>query len=309
MAQSDFDKFFLNLPPFDREKDFDRFWKKATEEIKKIPLDAEVKKTRGGAAAYTLFDVTFHSFMKTQVRGKLYKPKIKKPCVVIIVHDYNEPPRYEQSHLDHDTAYFFIELRGHGSLAPKVVGEEEKTPGYMIENILDKDTYYLKALYLDVLRSIDMLRLISDLDCSRMGIIGRGLGASAALFAAVYSDRVMALAMDSPSFCYLTLSQNISTGAAAEEINDFISRTRGKKNQIKTTLSYFDALNFSDKVKCPVLVSAGFKDTISPPACTFSLFNHLLTEKTIEVYPDAGHEGGGEKQFKKTIRWVTEQLR
>lgn len=201
--------------------------------------------------------------MKTQIHGKLFKPKKKKPKVTIIIHDYNEAPLYRHSHLDQDTAYFFLELRGHGVLSTENQ-EEQRSPGYMIENIFDRDTYYMKAIYLDALRSVDMLRLIPDLDCSSIGVIGKGLGAAAALFTAVYSDRVSALVMETPGFCYLPMNQNLSTGAAAAEINEFVATTKAKRKLIKTNLTYFDALNFSDKVTCPVLVTVGFKDTIAP---------------------------------------------
>jgi len=30
----DFDRFFLHLPPFDREQDFDAFWKTSLTELK-----------------------------------------------------------------------------------------------------------------------------------------------------------------------------------------------------------------------------------------------------------------------------------
>ncbi len=307
MAKSDFDKFFLNLPPFDRQADFKQFWKKAIAEVKKIPLDTEIRKTRGGSSSFTVYDVTYRSFMKSQIHGKLYKPKTKKAKVVILVHDYNELPRYDHGSLDPDTAYFIIELRGHGVISKKT-SEEEASPGYMIENILDRDTYYMKALFLDVLRSIDMLRLITDLDCSNIGIIGKGTGAAAAIFAAAHSPRVSALALETPAFCNLPQSQNLSTGHAATEINEFISITKAKRKLIKTNLTYFDSLNFSDMVSCPALVTVGFKDTDAPPQCVFSLFNHLLTEKTIEVYPDNGHDGGGTVQEKKSIKWITEVL-
>jgi len=307
MAKSDFDKFFLNLPPFDRQSDFRQFWKKAIAEVKKIPLDTEIKKTRGGSSAFTVYDVTYRSFMKTQVHGKLFKPKKKKAKIVILVHDYNEPPRFDHGSLDQNTAYFFIELRGH-ALINKKRTEEELSPGYMIENILDRDTYYMKALYLDVLRSIDMLRLIADLDCSQIGIIGKGTGAAAAVFTAAHSQRVSALALETPAFCNLPQSQNLSTGPAATEINEFIAATKAKRKLIKTNLTYFDSLNFSDMISCPALVTVGFKDTDAPPQCVFSLFNHLLTEKTIEVYPDSGHDGGGTIQEKKSIEWTSQIL-
>jgi cephalosporin-C deacetylase-like acetyl esterase len=178
----------------------------------------------------------------------------------------------------------------------------------MIEHILDINTYYVKAAFLDVYRSIDVLRLNKDLDCSIIGLLGKGFGAAAALFTGAFSDRVKALVLETPSFSYLPLGQNISTGDAAEEINEFISSRKGKKKVVKDNLTYFDAINFSDRISQPVLATVGLKDTISPPQCVFALFNHLECEKTIEVYPEEGNEAGGTEQFKKSLQWLGERM-
>ncbi|HDP80454.1 MAG TPA: acetylesterase, partial [Spirochaetes bacterium] len=170
------------------------------------------------------------------------------------------------------------------------------------------DSYYLKALYLDALRVIDVLRLRSDLDCGGVGIIGKGLGAAAAVFAAAHSPRVRALVLDTPSFCYLPLNQNHSTSDTAREINEYIAAHRTRKSAVKKNLTYFDALNFSDMIDVPVMATVGFKDTLSPPQCVFALFNHLICDKTIEVYPDEGNSAGGENQFRKSVAWLKKNL-
>ena len=139
-------------------------------------------------------------------------------------------------------------------------------------------------------------------------MIGKGFGASAALFAACYSKRIKSLVLDSPSFCYLELSQNISRSDVTYEINSFLSKNKSKKKAIKKNLSYFDAINFAEKVNIPILSAVGLKDTISPPECVFALFNHLKCEKTMEVYPEDDHNAGGEVQFKKAVQWTREIL-
>ena len=83
---------------------------------------------------------------------------------------------------------------------------------------------------------------------------------------------------------------------------------KGKRKNIKNNLSYFDALNFSDRITCPVLSICGLKDTLSPPECVFGLFNRLKTEKTIEIYPDDGNEAGGENQFQKSVKWLSDTI-
>lgn len=310
MLLSDFDKFFPHLPPFDREDDFKAFWDKAVSDVKKIPLNMSLKQKADDADRFDSFVLVFKSFMKTQISGELLLPKhTDNPHAVIVIHDYNCKPEINEELLDDKLAYFFILLRGHSILyEANEATEGSESPDYLIENILDKETYYLKALYLDVLRSVDALRLTDRLNCSRISIIGKGLGAAAGLFTAVNSDRVAALALHTPSFCYLSLNQNESDGFSAKEINKYIALDKINRKKIKQNLSYFDAMNFADMVRCPVLATVGMKDTVSPPSCVFALFNHLLCEKTIEVYPDEGNSAGGDRQFKKSILWIKKLL-
>ena len=311
MAITDFDKYFMNFPPFDRESDFAAFWEKAAAETKKIPLELSVKKNKKGDGHFSYISLSFKSFMKAQIMGELLIPKQSENVpVVIVLHDYNRKSEINEELLDESLAYFFPIMRGH-SIVNELLDYDEKdtpSPGYLIENILDRETYYLKAVYLDVLRSIDALRLVTKLDCSNIGIIGKGLGAAAGMFASVNSKRVAALVLDTPSFCYLTLSQNKSEDYAAKEINDYISKSKALKKKIKLNLSYFDALNFSDMLDCPVLATVGFKDVLAPPECIFALFNHLTCEKTLAIYPDEGNTAGGDDQFRKSINWVKDKI-
>lgn len=308
-AYSDFDKFFLNLPPFDRENDFDQFWKKSIADLKKIPMEPlfNLKSSRAHHG-FIQYEVAYTSFLKYQIFGSLYIPeKAKKPSVIVHIHDYNRKPVIEAEILNQTAAHFFISIRGHENLNSKDQAEN-KTPGFMIENIFDKDTYYIKAVYLDVYRAIDTLRLMPDIDCGQIGIYGKGIGAAAAVFAAANSDRISALVLDTPSFSYLPVLQNLSTSDASKEINEFIELHKIKKKQIKTNLTYFDCINFSDRIDIPVLASTGFKDTISPPQCVFALFNHLKCDKKIEIFPDEGNSAGGKKHFIKSINWLADQI-
>ncbi len=311
MPLSNFDKYFLNLPPLDKKSDFDQFWEKSIAEIRKIPLETElVKNGRKSTHRFACYDVTYKGFTKTAITGELLIPRgTLKPKVILHVHDYNSEVRYQQQNLDESAAYFFMTLRGHADIIRPADSEDEpSSPGYRVENILDRDTYYVKAVYLDLYRSIDMLRLVPDINFSSIGVIGKGFGAAAAIFTAAFSDRVTALVMETPAFCHLSMSQNISESDATNEINEFIATLKAKKKQVKDNLTYFDAINFADKISCPVLTTVGFKDTLSPPECVFSLFNHIRSEKVIEVYPEEGNSAGGDAQFKKSIQWVAGRI-
>ncbi len=306
---NDFDKYFLHLPPLVKEVDFSNFWKHAISEQKKLAMEASFTlNKRRSTGKFSAYDLVFNGFQKTQQNGILYIPdRLKRPNVAILIHDYNDPHYYMDFPFDEQFAYLVLTMRGHSML--NVVKEENQaTPGFLVENILDIHQYYVTAVYLDTLRSIDALRLNNNINCSRIAMVGKGLGAAASVFTAAFSQRVQALVLETPSLTYLELSQNLSDGDAASEINDYIATHRSKKQSLKKNLSYVDALNFSDKITCPVLSTVGFRDTISPPESVFALFNHFQCDKTMEVYPDEGHSAGGKTQFIKSIEWLKEVL-
>ncbi len=313
---NDFDRFFLHLPPLEREKDFDAFWIKAFNELKKIPIDPIVEKSEEySSGRFELHNTSFNGSGRYRVKSNLFIPlDFDKPKVIILIHDYNQPFEPSEETLDPELAFFFLQMRGHEFFFDNLKNsnnnrkEERKSPGFMIDSILETRNYYVKNIYLDVYRAIDFLRLHDKIDGSRIGIIGKGLGASAAVFAAGFSDRIRSLVLDSPSFCYLELSQNISRSDATNEINSFLAGNQSKKKVIKKNLSYFDSINLSDRINIPTLAAVGLKDSFSSPECVFALFNHLKCEKTMEVYPEDDHNAGGKEQLKKSILWTKEIL-
>ena len=100
----------------------------------------------------------------------------------------------------------------------------------------------------------------------------------------------------------------MSQSDAAREINDIINIQKGKKQQIKKNLSYFDLINFSDSLTCPAMFVTGLNDTIAPPECVLGLFNRIKTEKVIEVYPDDVNEAGGDRQKIKAMDWLVKHI-
>lgn len=313
MAHS-FDKYFLHLPALDRMKDFTEFWKSSLDAVKAVPMEGTTKKRGSDRRRFSAFDISFRSFGKVTITGTLYIPdEAGSPKPVILIHDYNRTDSFNGIDLNPKHAYLFLNLRGYqqmGATTPvrKTQAKEVTTPGLMAENIADKKAIYARAAYLDCYRAIDFLRLARKLDCSSVGIIGRGFGASCAAFVAAFSTRVGSLVLESPSLSWLHYSQNHSSGDISREINQYLHENRARRNDAKTALSYFDILNFTDQISCPVMMSTGLKDTVNPPQAAFAFFNNLLTEKTAYVYPEYDDRGFGAESWKDAIAFTMEQL-
>lgn len=313
MAIKAFDKYFWNLPQLSKESDFDRFWEKSISDVKKIPIEPEIiENSKKFTSKFKAYNISYNGFLKARVKGVLYVPKKHdKSRVIIHLHDYNRyPDKSIAKVLSDKTAHLFLIMRGHDIIENRTDEElaQERPLGFIVENIIDMETYYARSVYLDVYRSIDFLRLVNFIDCSKIGIYGKGFGAAAGFFTAVYSPRIGAIVMDSPLFCNLPLSQNISQSDTSREINDIINVQKAKKNQIKKNLTYFDIINFSHSISCPALFISGLKDTISPPECVMGLFNNVQGDKTIEIYPDGGNEAGGEDQKLKATNWLIDSI-
>jgi cephalosporin-C deacetylase-like acetyl esterase len=317
---SNTDGIFVSLPPIVVENDYDRFWERATSELKRISIDAEIKTVKG-SSRFDAYEMSFRSAQKYRLTGTLHIPKaIEKPHPVIVIHDYNHPDPYKGFYLDDGLAYFFLKLRGHEHIkefSPEQPPSEGKKtvkkhpqdfPGYLQENIVDAHGFYVRQVCLDALRTIDALRLNRKIDCGTVGIIGKGLGALAGLFAATQSNRVSSIVLDSPLFAWIQQSQNESGSDSAREINEYIRANSSKAATVKKNLSYFDALPFASKFGGHVMMSIGMRDGIAPPECSMALFNHFLCEKEMQIYPDDGNESGGEKQFRKASSWLVAEL-
>ena len=74
------------------------------------------------------------------------------------------------------------------------------------------------------------------------------------------------------------------------------------------TLSYFDNLNLAPWIGCKTIVSNCLWDDVCPPSTVFGVYNHVATEKRIEVYPFHKHEVPYEHAETK-FRAIVETLR
>ena len=116
MAIKSFDRYFLNLPELTGESDFDKFWEKSINDVKKIPIEPEVKEnSRKSTSKFKVYDISYNGFLKTRIKGILYRPvNSEKSRVIIHLHDYNKyPDKNIKKTLSPRSAHLLLFLRGH----------------------------------------------------------------------------------------------------------------------------------------------------------------------------------------------------
>ena len=303
-----FDECFANIPSLkDRPKDMTTFWNKQITKLKKIPIEIDAKKKISKKVLKeTQVNISYKSATKTCIEGHLYSPKklVKKPPVVIIFPDYEEPKVEPVNVLSQKgIAQFIVRLRGHDRIydPPEEVQETEKSGlGLFKENLMKKEAHYTTQLFLDAFRTLEMIRLRKEIDTSRIGLWGRGIGAVMALFVSAFMKRTTSLFLEKPSLANFDVTQNLSRANCCLEINQELKTQTRNKTAIKNNLKYFDAIYFADKIKAPTAMVLNLKDTEAVPQGGFAIFHHIKGEKDMHLFVNDDQQALKDEQ-KKTL--------
>ena len=111
---------------------------------------------------------------------------------------------------------------------------------------------------------------------------------------AALSDKVKLAMVDVPFLCHFKRAVEVSQGNPYGEISHYFmihDSLHITEKQVYKTLSYFDNMNLSTRIKGDVLLSVGLQDITCPPSTVFAAYNNINSYKEIKVYPEYGHGG------------------
>jgi cephalosporin-C deacetylase-like acetyl esterase len=243
-----------------------------------------------------------------------------KPPLVVIFPDYGSETIAYKGLMHAGIAQMVVRLRGHEAPrpsqiqeinAPKNKEERARSYGYFGEHLLDPENYYAAKIYLDAYRSLEVARLRKEIDSSRIGIIGHGIGAAQALFVAAFMQRGDALYLDNPAFLNLEQTQNLSEADYAREINEAAQGSKKVKQQIKENLRYFDPVYFADRITASTAFSVNLTNKRAVPHGAFALFHRLRNEKDMYIFTEGDPVALLEEKRKSAsnaVRYFKEKL-
>ena len=97
---------------------------------------------------------------------------------------------------------------------------------------------------------------------------------------------------------------NSKTGLASV----LLWHSRHKVQPTFATLDYFDGVHFAQRATAPALFSVALMDPICPPSTVYAAFNHHAgVDRTIAVWPFAGHGGGYGSTPGIQLAWLRER--
>ena len=286
-------------PPLTAKGDLELFWEETLREFADKPLHATTVREHTPLALADVYKVMYEGYDDTPIHGWYMLPKpaagTRVPCVITF-HGYHGgkgfPEQYSQWLLM-GYGVFAIDIRGQGGeTGNKLVSEFGMASGWISQGILDKRSSYYLAIVIDCLKAVDWISGRDEIDPAHIYLEGSSQGGGLVLLTAALSDKPALAVANVPNMCHIDFGMLNSTGSLTE-LSKLSTVFPDRLEAIMDTVSYFDVMNLAEKIRIPVLISVGLKDTICMPETVYAAYNRINSRKEIHPYPFMGHTNIG----------------
>lgn len=289
------------IEPFTKEpSDFTEFWKKAIDQAEEFPLTY----TREPAPEYCTdkIDCWLVKLMINRsqcIYGYLFFPKNAKAgsCPVVLcppgagIKTIKDPLRHRY-YAENGCIRFETEIHGLDPRIPESTFSEisaafnSSDNGYLENGIEDRDRYYMKHVYISLIRSIDLLTSLPEWDGKNVVVQGGSQGGGLSIVAAGLDPRVTLCIVNHPALADMAgYSEKGRTGGYPHfnRIDGFLTP------QVIRNLAYYDVVNFARHITAKVYMTWGYNDVTCPPTTSYAVWNVLKCPKESLITPINEH--------------------
>lgn len=291
------------IKPYTQEpQDFRSFWQKNVEELKQVPISY----TKELYKDYCTDKIDCY-LVKLQIDkmghsmyGFLFYPKNAQPGkhpVVLCppgagIKTIKDPMR-NKYYAENGFVRFEVEIHG---LDPRIPSEtfgeisrafNDRNGGYLANGLENKDIYYMKHVYVGLVRCIDFLTSLPEWDGKNVAVQGGSQGGALAIIAAGLDSRVTQCVANHPA---LSNMAGYAAKGGTGGYPHFCRQPQILSNKdCLNTLAYFDVVNFARYVKAPTYLTWGYNDVTCPPTTSYAVWNTLKCTKESLLTPINEH--------------------
>lgn len=291
------------IKPYTQEpQDFRSFWQKNVEELKQVPMSYTKELYKDNCTdkidCYLVklqIDKMGHSMY-----GFLFYPKNAQPGkhpVVLCppgagIKTIKDPMR-NKYYAENGFVRFEVEIHG---LDPRISSEtfgeisrafNDRNGGYLANGLENKDIYYMKHVYVGLVRCIDFLTSLPEWDGKNVAVQGGSQGGALAIIAAGLDSRVTQCVANHPA---LSDMAGYAAKGGTGGYPHFCRQPQILSNKdCLNTLAYFDVVNFARYVKAPTYLTWGYNDVTCPPTTSYAVWNTLKCTKESLLTPINEH--------------------
>lgn len=281
--------------PQTANEDFAEFWQTHVGKLKEIPVKIQKRLLKTPYdKTITTYEISFNTHDDTVVYAYFSKPanmEGKLPCVVWY-HGGGGKRRIYPNIVACGVCCFAMDVRSqHGKtfdLAQYEMGTDYVIGSMVTHDILYKDSYYLKNIYLDAVRALDVVALLPEVDSEKIVTFGESQGGALSIVASALNDKSVKCYASVPS--YGCLWNRVENGSGVfKAVNILLGRNPELTDQVFDTLTYFDVNNMVSLLKVPAHYTLGLSDPTCLPEFVYSFYHHTNTEKELTIAPFTGH--------------------
>ncbi|MFA7157996.1 MAG: acetylxylan esterase [Kiritimatiellia bacterium] len=275
--------------------DFREWWDNERKKLFSVPLDIQLENINAISGEYASgYRISVASANGERVHGFLGVPsgkagKTNFPALVLF-------PGYGggfsgPSMGTAQTGYLTLWLNVHKYPVPansekamsafKDYDKNLASKSYLLEGRENPDKYHFYTIFLGFDRAIDYLLSRPEWDQKNLIVEGASQGGWLALvMAGMKNDKVTAAVAQVPFMGDLE----------RKYWHSGTSLNNGLIEKGSMTIPYYAGVNFARFIKCPVIVSVGYRDGSCYPASVYAVYNVIPSaDKKLYAHPQAGH--------------------
>lgn len=278
--------------------DFSSFWEQAKAEASKCPMEVEkVFVPEYSSDKVDCYLVKLQAYKKRQyIYGYLTLPKKggKYPAVFSPPGAGIKPMNPTKDIFYAENGFIRFDMEIHGirpNLDAATYTEISQAFGsgdnsYLVNGLDDKDSYYMKKVYLACVRALDYLTSLSEWDGKNLIAQGGSQGGALALITTGLDARITACAANHPALADMAGYKANRAGGYPHLFTKFEGMDTPEK---LNTLAYYDVVNFAKQIKVPVFMTWGYNDDVCPPTTSYIVYNLLKSKKEALITPVNEH--------------------
>lgn len=285
--------------------DFDDFWDQGLAEMRQIDPELELIPAGFSVDFAECFNMFFTGVGGARIHAKLVRPNnIRSPqAAVLQFHGYSFDCGDWQSKLAlaaQGISVAALDCRGQGGMSEDVGGVKGWTlRGHFIrglDNALDghPEKLLFRNIFLDTAQMAKIVMEMPEVDETRIGAMGGSQGGGLTFACASLVPEIKRVAANFPFLTdYRRVWEMDMAVDAYDELRVFFrgfDPQHKRENEIFEALAYIDVQNLTKRIKGEVMMATGLMDAICPPSTQFAAYNKIRAKKSVEIYPDFGHE-------------------
>jgi cephalosporin-C deacetylase len=282
--------------------DFDEFWDNSLAEMHALDPQVEIVPSEFETPFAACSDLFFTGVGGARIHARLVQPtQAAEPRPAVLkFHGYSGDCGDWVSLLPYAAQGYTVaalDCRGQGGRSEDVGGVVGNTlRGHIIRGLDGPPEKMLfRHIFLDTAQLARIVMDFPGVDAGRVGAFGGSQGGGLTLACAALEPRIKLAAPVYPFLCdYQRVWEMDLDKKAYEELQQYFRKfdpLHEREEEIFKKLGYIDVQHLAPRIGAEVYMGVGLMDDVCPPSTQFAAYNRITTKKSLEIYPDFGHEG------------------